>query len=136
MKNNMIQANHGYGRVLYDIECSAEPLSLVNLHIVKIPGLDGVYRAWLATEHWTFIEGHLTTDVSRTAPCLGTGEGRNGVELWRGLVRTHEGGAGEVENVDTDALHTMKKIPTPKGKPLHLADREARRNKYGCIFAN
>ena len=41
MRNHLIQSNHGYGRVLFEVERSNDPISLRNVGTAVIPGLEG-----------------------------------------------------------------------------------------------
>ena len=91
MKNHLVQANHGYGRVLFEIEKVAEPIRQRSLPSVQIAGMDGVDWVWISTEIWTFIIDHLTPDVARMAPSLCNGKEMNGLELWRTFFRNNEG---------------------------------------------
>ena len=59
------------------------------------------------------------------------GEERNGLELWRKLHETNEGGAEQCAIAGLGRLHRLEKCPSLETLGFYLGDWEMLRNKYG-----
>ena len=56
---------------------------------------------------WAFMGEHMTATLFDRRTAMASGEERNGLELWRRLYRTHEGGQVAVRIGGVTNLHTF-----------------------------
>ena len=114
MRDQRLSANQGYGRILYELEQQVEPLYmntiLANPYPIRGFNCD---IAWITKHLWTFIARNVIKSFRKSLKSLVAGEEFNGLELWRTLWISNEGGFEQVECVDLGALHTFPVCESP-----------------------
>ena len=132
MRDHLLGSHQGYGRVLFEIERSQEPLTMD--FIMRNPYIAGmnVDMTWITKSMWTFMVRHATKSARNTFHTLVDGEELNGAELWRVLYVNNEGGANEVEVADLGALHSFPACPNGASLPQYLGLWEKLRREHGA----
>ena len=122
MRDHLCSANHGYGRIIFETEREKLPLTLER--IAFQPYLKGMSADlnWITRQLWTFISRHVTKSFRSTLKSLVDGQELNGLELWRVLWATMEGGASEVEVADLGALHNFPSCTSNEHLPRFLGE--------------
>ena len=120
--NHMLSANHGYGRVPYEVKREAMPRTFS--HFQACPHLPGMTAdlTWATRQLWMFIDRHVTTSMRSTLKSLVDGEELSGLEVWRILWIRHEGGAQEVDIADLGALQTFPECHDSNLLALYLGE--------------
>ena len=107
MRDHMLGANHGYGRILFELEREKFPLSFERLQRHRYMEGMSADLLWITKQLWTFMSRHVTKSFRATMKSLVDGQELNGLELWRVPFITNEGGAQQVEVADLGALHNF-----------------------------
>ena len=120
MRDHMLSANHGWGRGLFETEREKFPVSFERL--AAYPNLAGmtIDLNSATRQLWTFTSRHVTKSFRSTLTSPVDGQELNGLELWRVLYTTMEGGASEVELADLGALHKFPECKASSELSLHL----------------
>ena len=122
--------NHGYGRILHEIESEKMPLPWSRLNSTNIHGLN-VDIPWISRALWTAMVSNMTRTFRRSCAQLIGGEETNGIELWRYLFFKNQGGAEQVQLVDKAAFHAFPKCENPEHIPQFLGLWEKLRRAHG-----
>ena len=111
IRDHLLSANQGYGKVLFELQHEPHPLTFERQKLY--PTMKGLSAQllWVSNALWTFVSPHLTKSFRKTVRSFVNGEELNGLELLRAMWLRFEGGASEVEVADLGALHEFPQCP-------------------------
>ena len=112
MRDHLLGANQGYGRIIWELENCKEPVTMNVLHAnPTLPGMN-LDLVWITRQLWTCMSRNVTRTFRESLKRLASGEELDGLELRRALSRDNEGGSVEVEIADLGAFHTCPPCPS------------------------
>ena len=85
IRDHLLSANQGYGKVLFEIQHERVPLHFNRLK--TFPTMRGLSAnlMWISNARWTFVSRHVTRSFRKSMRSLVNGEELNGLELLRTL---------------------------------------------------
>ena len=108
--DHLIRCNVHWGELLNYVEQEQTPLTWTKLKASPITESSYGFSCDLMSVSrtlWSFIGEHMSTALFDRRTAMASGEERNGIELWRRLFRTHEGGDAAVRIGGVANLHTF-----------------------------
>ena len=107
---HMMSKQTGWLRILELTESEQKPLTKERIASFKEVDSKPVNVAWLSQHLWALICNNVTNAVQVHAVALAGGEEFNGLELWRRLVISHEGGAEQVTIAGVRNFHNSPNV--------------------------